>query len=66
MKRIFTLLIFALCASMMFGQDKELHHVIVVMERQYNNVELSQRTQFMNKAQRREFVINELQAFCEA
>lgn len=66
MKRIFTLLIFALCASVMFGQDKELHRVIVVMERQYDNVELSQRTQFMNKAQRREFVINELQAFCEA
>lgn len=44
----------------------ELRHVIVVMEKQYDNVELNRKTQFMNKAQRREFVINDHKAFCQA
>jgi subtilisin family serine protease len=38
--------------------------VIVVMEKQYDNVEMCRQTQFMDKAQRRAFVISEHQAFC--
>ncbi len=66
MKRAFTLLVLAFCFSLAYGQNRELHRVIVVMKQQYNNVEMSRRTQFMDKTQRREFVINELQAFCQA
>ena len=50
---------------MTFGQNRELHQVIVVMEKQYDNVEMSRKTQFMDKAQRRDFVIHEHQAFCQ-
>jgi serine protease AprX len=66
MRKTVTLLLLALCFSATFAQTKELRHVIVVMEKQYDNVELSRKTQFMNKAQRREFVINDHKAFCEA
>ena len=66
MRRVFSFLVFALCFGAMFGQDKAYHQVIVVMEQQYDNVEMSRKTQFMDKAQRREFVINELQAFSQA
>ena len=54
------------CWGMMFGQDNPLHRVIVVMAEQYDNVELGRKTQFMDKAQRREFVINDHKAFCQA
>lgn len=54
------------CFGMLFGQDREFRHVIVVMDKQYDNVELERKTQFMDKAQRREFVINEHMAFCQA
>ena len=56
---------FVCCWSMMSGQDNPLHRVIVVMSEQYDNVELSRKTQFMDKAQRREFVIMDRKAFCE-
>lgn len=66
MRKTVTLLLLTLCFSASFAQTKELRHVIVVMEKQYNNVELSRKTQFMDKAQRREFVINDHKAFCQA
>ena len=66
MRKTAILLLLALCFSASFAQNKELRHVIVVMEKQYDNVELSRKTQFMNKAQRREFVINDHKAFCQA
>ena len=54
-----------LCFGVIFGQNKEFHRVIVVMKQQYDQVEMTRKTQFMDKAQKREFVINELQAFCQ-
>ena len=51
---------------MAFGQNEELRHVIVVMEKQYDNTEMGRKTQFMDKAQRRDFVINDHKAFCQA
>ena len=66
MRKTVTLLLLALCFSATFAQTEELRHVIVVMEKQYDNVELNRKTQFMNKAQRREFVINDHKAFCQA
>ena len=66
MKKAFFSLFFAFCFSIAFGQDKDLHHVIVVMERQYDNIEMCRKTQFMDKAQRRQFVIDERQAFSQA
>ena len=65
MKRVFSFLVLVFCFGVIFGQNKEFHRVIVVMEKQYDNVEMSRKTQFMDKAQKREFVINELQEFCQ-
>lgn len=55
-----------LFCSLMMGQNNDLHRVIVVMNQQFDEVGLARKTQFMNKKQRREFVINEHQAFCQA
>ena len=66
MRKTAILLFFVFCFGLMYGQDKELRHVIVVMEKQYDNVELCQKTRFMTKEQRRQFVISDHQAFCEA
>ena len=66
MKKTITLLLLVFYFSVIFGQDKEYHHVIVLMEQQYDNVALGRKTQFMDKAQRREFVINDHKAFCQA
>lgn len=65
MRKTVFLLVLTFCCGVLFGQ-KNLHHVIVVMEKQYDNVEMSRKTQFMNKAQRREFVISDHKAFCQA
>lgn len=66
MKRIFVFLFLVLCFGLIYGQDHELRHVIVVMEKQYDNVELNRKTQFMDKSQQREFAINDHKAFCQA
>ena len=66
MKKALFFLFITLCFGTMFGQNGELRHVIVVMEQQYDNVELSRKTQFMDKAQRREFTISDHKAFCQA
>jgi len=57
---------FSFCLGMVFGQGDPLHRVIVVMADQYDLVESSHKTQFMDKAQRRIFVINDHKAFCQA
>ena len=66
MKRAFSLLLFMLCCGLMVAQNSNLRQVIVVMNEQYDEVSLGRKTQFMNKEQRREFVISEHQAFCQA
>lgn len=43
--------------------DAELFHVIVVMSEQYDQVAMEQKTKFMNKKTRREFVVNEMKRF---
>ena len=66
MKRVFPLLFFVLCCGVLFGQESGLHRYIVMMTQQYDEVNLARKTQFMDKAQRRAFVIEEHQAFCQA
>ena len=51
---------------MVSGQNRPLHRVVVVMNEQYNPMESSRKTSFMDKAQRCDFVINEHKAFCQA
>ena len=66
MKRTFSLLFFVLCFGLLVGQNDNLRHVIVVMNQQYDEVSATHKTQFMNNAQRRAFVINDHQNFCQA
>ena len=66
MKRVVSFLLFVLFWGMMSGQNSEFHHVIVVMSQQYDNLELGRKTQFMDKAQRRDYAINDHKAFCQA
>ena len=64
-KPIFTLLL-VLCFSALFGQSHDLQHVIVMMAERYDDSQLSQKTALMTKEQRRDFVIAERKAFCQA
>ena len=64
-KPIFTLIL-ALCFSALFGQSTNLQHVIVMMTEHYDDTHLAQKNAFMNKEQRRAFVIAERKAFCQA
>ena len=64
-KPIFTLLL-ALCFGALFGQSNHLQHVIVMMAERYDDSQLSQKTALMTKEQRRDFVIAERKAFCQA
>ena len=41
----------------------QLHRIIVVMDAQYDQTTMERRTSFMNKSNRRSFVINEMQRF---
>ena len=66
MKKLVAFLLLAFCFSVIYGQNNELHHVIVVMEKQFDDVNLGRKTLMMDKAQRREFVINEHINFCQA
>ena len=65
MKKTFLFLFFVLCFNITFAQNKELRHVIVVMNQQYDEMGATRHTQFMDKAQRRAFVISDHQAFCQ-
>ena len=64
-KPIFTLFL-TLCFSALFGQSTNLQHVIVMMAERYDDTHLAQKTAFMTKEQRRDFVIAERKAFCQA
>ena len=64
-KSIFTLIL-ALGFSALFGQSDGLQHVIVMMADRYDDAQLSQKTALMTKEQRRDFVIAERKAFCQA
>ena len=64
-KTVFTLLL-ALCFGALFGQSNHLQHVIVMMAERYDDSQLSQKTALMTKEQRREFVIAERKAYCQA
>ena len=64
-KPIFTLF-FSLFFSALFGQSTDLQHVIVIMAERYDDTHLAQKTAFMTKEQRRDFVIAERKAFCQA
>ena len=66
MKKAFILTFLSLCFSFTFGQNKELRHVIVVMTEQYDEVGMARKTQFMDKAQQRDFVISDHKAFCQS
>ena len=81
MTKTFAFLLLSFAWSMMFGQsnykiDNTLlnktnqnegpHRIIVVMAERYDDTQLAQKTAFMNKAQRRDFVIAERKAFCQA
>ena len=65
MKKVLLFLVFSLCSAALFAQDGALHHVIVVMEQQFDAMELRRKTPFMDKAQQRELIINEHKAFCQ-
>ncbi len=64
-KPIFTFF-FTLFLSTLFGQSTDLQHVIVMMTERYNDNHLAQKTAFMTQEQRRDFVIAERKAFCQA
>ena len=66
MKRVLSLLFLVLCGSLIYGQENGLSRCIVVMNKQYDEVNAARKTQFMDKAQRRAFVIEEHKAFCQA
>lgn len=57
---------FVLFCGLMMGQNGNLRQIIVVMADQYDEVACARKTQFMNKEQRRAFVISDHQAFCQA
>ena len=62
MKKFVVFLGFLMCFSTIFAQSR----VIVVMADKYDNTQLSKQTRNMTKAQRRDFVIQERMAFCQA
>ena len=66
MKKFIVTLLLVLCFGALFGQSNNLQHVIVMMTERYDNSQLSQKTALMTKEQRRDFVIAERKAFCQA
>ena len=65
MKKTFFTLLLVLCFGALFGQSN-LQHVIVMMAECYDDSHVAQKTAFMTKEQRRDFVIAERKAFCQA
>ena len=65
MKKPFLTLFLTLCFSALFGQSTNLQHVIVMMTERYDDTHLAQKTAFMTKEQRCDFVIAERKAFCQ-
>ena len=66
MKKFIVTLLLVLCFGALFGQSNNFQHVIVMMTERYDNSQLSQKTALMTKEQRRDFVIAERKAFCQA
>ena len=66
MKKLFSIILLLCFSGIMFGQSNGLQHVIVMMSERYDDTQLSQKTAFMDKEQRRDFVIAERKAFCQA
>jgi len=82
MKKLFTLLLFAVCCIAGYAQavidpllseemtrrsDDEKIKVIVIMKSQYDRAQMNRRADYyVNRAERREFVVNELKAFATA
>ena len=64
MKRALVSLLFTLFCSLVFGQAPR--HILVMMAERYDDNHLSQKTALMTKEQRRDFVIAERKAFCQA
>lgn len=62
MKKFFVLLVFLMSFGAIFAQQR----VIVVMNDKYDNTQLARKTQGMTKSERRDFVIQERMAFCQA
>lgn len=62
MKRFFVFLVLVLCCGSIFAQQR----VIVMMKETYDELGASKKMEFMTKAQRRDFVIQERKAFCMA
>ncbi|MCR5035871.1 MAG: S8 family serine peptidase [Bacteroidales bacterium] len=62
MKKLVFLMVVMLSFGAVFAQSR----VIVMMAEQYDNTGLSAKTQHMTKAERRAFVIQERQTFCQA
>ena len=62
MKKFIVFLVFLMSFGAIFAQQR----VIVVMNDKYDNTQLSKQTRNMTKAQRRDFVIQERMAFCQA
>lgn len=82
MKKLFTLLLFAVCCIAGYSQavidpllseemtrrsDDEKIKVIVIMKSQYDRAQMNRRADYyVNRSERREFVVNELKAFAYA
>ena len=62
MKKFIVLLVFLMSFGVIFAQQR----VIVVMNDKYDNTQLARKTQGMTKSERRDFVIQERMAFCQA
>ena len=62
-KRLLTFVLLTLCFSTMIAQPRK---VIVVMADKYDDANIAVKTQYMTKAQRRDFVISERKSFCMA
>lgn len=45
------------------SNSRELHPIVVVMGKQYEQADMSRKTQYMDKQTRRDFVINEMKKF---
>ena len=62
MKKFLSFLVFLMCFGTVFAQQR----VIVMMAEKFDDACISRQTRSMTRAQRRDFVIREKKAFCQA
>lgn len=62
MKKFLVFLVIFMCFGTIFAQQR----VIVMMNDKYDNSQLARKTQGMTKSERRDFVIQDRMAFCQA